>query len=113
MRTKNFDFGKKARGIATTGIIGLSAFVLNPAHAFDASNVMSISHGGYLESVGKQLSDYTLKGVHGGFSYPGCLENLIKKVNKNYPDAEVVVNFEYSFNDSGLCYGMVLIPREE
>ena len=83
---------------------------------FKEDRILNVSLRDYVKSVGKMLSDYKM---HGIFAYTGllkgnrgfCEETLAEKVREKYPNAEVVVNFEYASADFYKCYGTVLVPK--
>ncbi|MEK6760873.1 MAG: hypothetical protein AABX93_03040 [Nanoarchaeota archaeon] len=102
------DIGKKLGKIVALGTIGL-AISAGSSYAFDKSDVLNVSPRDYVESVGKTLKDYNLKGI---VSYGNhCERNIADEATKIFPNAEVIVNFRYNPDDWRSCYGTVLIPK--
>ncbi len=98
--------------VASTFSAGL-VLVPNILHAIGEANILNVSPSDYVQSAGKKLSDYNMFGVHSGASRESsCLVGLVREVNKNFPTAEVVVNFTYNHGNWQICYGTVLTPKK-
>jgi hypothetical protein len=71
--------------------------------------VLNCSASEYVESVGKNLGDYELVGVHHA-EYESDAKHFVKYIPKN---AEVVVNFTQHYLDDSYYYanGTALIPK--
>jgi len=116
METKNFNLDKKAREIATAGIIGLSSIVVTSsnAYAFSESDILNVSPRDWVESVEKKLRDYNMKGIQTIASTSiRCRLHLFEDAKKKFPSAEVLVNFTYNHDYYKVCYGTVLIPKRK
>jgi len=85
---------------------------------FPLEKILTISARDYCESVGKNLQDYEMKGVHIQSSSvgPKIIEELNEKIPKN---TEVIV--EYRFSNGGYfnvkyekyASGTALIPKKK
>ena len=79
----------------------------------NATEVLTASAGDYVESIGKSLKDYTMKGIHALVEDTCYLELL-----KNSPgNSEVIVDYISSHFNANLeigriCSGTALIPKE-
>jgi|TARA_Y100000296_G_scaffold67744_1_gene80551 hypothetical protein len=101
------------RNLGMAALVGGILVFPNNAQALEEEDVLNVSPRDYVESVDKKLSDYEMKGIFGSdhsYSYK-CLINIVEKVNKKFPKAEVVVNFKDYYDHARTCYGTALIPR--
>jgi len=111
-----------SRTFAAVGLVGalLAIDGQNSINAqtkspFKEDRILNVSLRDYVDSVGKKLSDYRMNGVYvhnAGFQIPERCETILaEKVGKNFPNAEVVINFNYHPTNYYVCYGVVLIPK--
>jgi len=112
--------------LAVVGLVGVLNGVNIPSthsqteRAFSEDKVLSVSEEDYAESVRKSLDDYDRRGIQFWVERNcklgverNCKLSLVKKVQNEFPNAEVVVNFTYKEDYWGNCYGygMTLIPK--
>src|SRR3989344_5684193 len=72
-----------------------SAGLLQPVReSFSGDRIINISAQEYVDSRGKELSSYELKGIHSNAYFTGrtCIELLVEKAGNLTPPAEVIVN---------------------
>lgn len=76
---------------------------------YPLEKILTVSVRDYCDSVGKDLKDYNLVGVHVDDDLPIC-EKLIQAFRTKVPlEAEVVVGFQYSLGGAGGSSGFMLL----
>ena len=101
------------------GALALAGALIIPSST-NAAEVLTSSARDYVESAGKSLKDYTMKGVNDVFvgdtrTSKGCSFKLLKKIPES---AEVVVDYKFSITSRGgnwsytECSGTALIPKK-